>query len=91
MDFILGLITGIGIVISIKKKNYIGLGLSILCPLLMYLWCMKKNQFVYGGNNWDFMIQTATIDRMKEPWIILFLYIVLMSFILKSLIQRKGR
>ena len=97
MEFFLGFITGIGIVISIKnisfskKQSFIILGLSILCPLLTFIWCSKKRQFVFGGSNWKFLIQTATIDRMKEPWIILFLYIVLIYFIVKSLIQSRGR
>ena len=42
---------------------------------------LKKEDFVFGGTDWEFMIQTATIDGMLEPWLILALFIILLVLI----------
>lgn len=42
---------------------------------------LEKEDFVFGGTDWEFMIQTATIDRMLEPWLILALFIILLVLI----------
>ena len=41
----------------------------------------KKENFVFGGSDWEFMIQTATIDGRLEPWLILALFIILLVLI----------
>ncbi len=88
MDLIIGFLTGLGIVISIitivkdnKKLGILQLILTIICPIVTYLFCLKKEDFIFGGTNFEFLIQTATIDRMIEPWIILILYIILVVLI----------
>ena len=55
--------------------------LTIIVPILISLWCLKKENFVFGGIDWEFMIQTATIDGMLEPWLILALFIMLLVLI----------
>ena len=41
----------------------------------------KKESFVFGGTDLEFMIQTATIDGRLEPWLILALFIILLVLI----------
>ena len=88
MDWVIGLITGLGIISGIltlikrdKKMGIIQLILTIIVPISISLWCLKKEDFVFGGTDWEFMIQTATIDRMLEPWLILALFIILLVLI----------
>lgn len=88
MDWVIGLITGLGIISGIltlikrdKKMGIIQLILTIIVPISISLWCLKKKDFVFGGTDWEFMIQTATIDRMLEPWLILALFIILLVLI----------
>ena len=88
MDWVIGIITGLGIISGIltlikrdKKMGIIQLILTIIVPILISLWCLKKENFVFGGIDWEFMIQTATIDGMLEPWLILALFIMLLVLI----------
>ena len=88
MDLVIGLITGLGIISGIltlikrdKKMGIIQLILTIIVPISISLWRLKKEDFVFGGTDWEFMIQTATIDRMLEPWLILTLFIILLILI----------
>jgi len=86
MDWVIGLITGLGIISGIlikrdKEMGIIQLILTIIVPISISLWCLKKEDFVFGGTDWEFMIQTATIDRMLEPWLILALFIILLVLI----------
>lgn len=88
MDWVIGLITGLGIISGIltlikrdKKMGIIQLILTIIVPISISLWRLKKEDFVFGGTDWEFMIQTATIDRMLEPWLILALFIILLVLI----------
>ena len=88
MDWIIGFLTGLGSVIGIftiikvnKKLGILQLLLTIICPILTYLFCLKKDNFVFGGTDFEFLIQTATVDRMAEPWFILILYIILIVLI----------
>ena len=83
MDWVIGFITGLGLVSSVltlikgnKKIGIIQLILTIIVPIITSLWCLKKDNFVFGGTDWEFMIQTATIDKRIEPWIILALFII---------------
>ncbi len=93
MNLGIGFITGIGIIIGIKtyhiskKRGIIQLILALLAPLLIFWWCKKKPNFVFGGTNWEFLIQTAFIDLMFEPWVILLIYIFLISSIIYNIIK----
>lgn len=92
--FVIGFIVGIGfytgvrtIQVSNRKLGMIQLVLTFLAPVSVYLWCLKKTKFVFGGTDWEFFIQTATVDRMIEPWLILVLYIGLLLFTLYNIVQ----
>ena len=60
--------------------------LTFLAPVLTSLWCMKKSDFVFGGTDWEFLIQTAN-DKMIEPWLIFILYIVLIVLIIYNIFK----
>lgn len=88
MNWIIAIITGLGIVSGIltlikgnKKMGIIQLILTIIVPIVTSLWCLKKGDFVFGGTDWEFMIQTAAIDGMMQPWLILTLFIILLVLI----------
>lgn len=94
LDFVIGFIVGMGlytgirtIQLSNKTRGIIQLILTILSPVLVYLWCSKKSSFVFGGTDLEFLIQTMTVDKMIEPWIILILYICLIVLIIYNIIQ----
>lgn len=42
---------------------------------------MVKNRFVFGGTDFEFLIQTAIVNKRPEPWIILVLFIPLMIIV----------
>ena len=88
MDWIIGFLTGLGSVIGIftiikvnKKLGILQLLLTIICPILTYLFCLKKDNLVFGGTDFEYLIQTTTVDRMAEPLFILILYIILIVLI----------
>lgn len=61
--------------------------LSILTPIYVYFFCKLKERFVFGGSDFDFLIQTALIDGLIEPWIVLLIYIFLVYLIIISVIN----
>lgn len=94
MEFIMGIIVGLGVVISIysiKKNNktigILNLVLSPITPTFTYIFIQNKSKFVFGGSNWEFLVQTATIDKMIEPWLILILYIILMGLTIYNIFK----
>lgn len=99
MEWVIGVITIIGLIIGIltlikgsKKMGIMQLILTIIFPVATLLWCHKKNQFVFGGTNFEFIIQTATIDKMIEPYLIFLLLIILIVLIginVFKLLERK--
>jgi RsiW-degrading membrane proteinase PrsW (M82 family) len=98
LDVIIGLIAGVGVftgVITIvkgnKKMGMIQLVLTIIAPVVTSFWCAKKLDFVFGGTDWEFLIQTAFVDKMIEPWLIFALYIISFGFIIFNIIQTKKR
>lgn len=96
MSFIIGFITGISIVIAIKtikggqkRKGLVQLLLGIISPLITILFCLKKKQFVFGGTDFEFLFQTAIVDKRVEPWIILILYISLITIMIYNVVKNK--
>lgn len=93
-EIFLGIITGLGLYTGVrtiidnsKKRGALQLALSIIAPLLAELWCLKKTNFVFGGTNWEFLVQTATVDKMIEPWLILVLYLFLIGLTLHNIMK----
>lgn len=85
MYFVIGFITIVGIIIGIfsiinnhKKIGIYQIVLSVVFPIVTAGFCMAKNRFVFGGTDFEFLIQTAIVDKRPEPWIIFVLFILLM-------------
>lgn len=96
LDMIVGFIAGVGLYTGVrtifetsKKMGIIQLVLTFLAPVITSLWCMKKTDFVFGGTDLEFLVQTATVDKMIEPWIILLIYIVLIGIIIYNISKLK--
>ena len=88
MEWTIGVITIIGLIIGIltlikgnKKMGIMQLVLTIIFHVATLLWCHKKNQFVFGGTNFEFIIQTATVDKMIEPYLIFLLFIIILLYL----------
>lgn len=98
LDMVIGFIAGVGLYTSIrtiievsKKNGIIQLILTFLVPIFTSLWCMKKSSFLFGGTDWEFLIQTATVDKMIEPWLILILYFILIGLTIYNIFKIRGR
>lgn len=85
---VLGIITGIfSIIKGDKKIGITQLLLALIFPIIIVLYCLKKESFVFGETDWNFLIQTAFVDRLIEPWIILILFIVLLILMFINLLK----
>lgn len=85
MHFVIGFITIVGIIIGIfsiinnhKEIGIYQIVLSVVFLIVTVGFCMVKNRFVFGGTDFEFLIQTAIVDKRLEPWIIFVLFILLM-------------
>ncbi len=83
-DFVFGIIIGFSLYSSIKaiiKKRKVGIIQLCLIGLtfgLYIYWSNKKFDFVFGGNNYEFFIQTAFVDKILTPYIIIILLICIL-------------
>lgn len=84
MSFVIGVRT---IMAKSKTMGIILLVLTIVNPILVHLWCMKKESFVFGGTDLEFLVQTALVDKMIEPWLLLILYIALIGLMIYNIIK----
>lgn len=82
---IITIISVISAIINIKNKkiklSLLQIILSISNPIIIEMFCQKKYRFVFGGTDLEFLIQTALIDGLIEPWLILLINIVLIILI----------
>lgn len=93
LDIIVGLIIGVSLVISIKsiliKNKMMGimeLILTIIFPVMYFIWCNMKIRFAFEGTDFEFLVQTIFIDRLIEPWLISILFILLVIITIYNLI-----
>ena len=94
LDMIMGFFAGLGIYVSArafiqinKKIGIAQLILTLISPIFVSLWCMKKEDFVFGGTDWEFLVQTATVDKCLQPLLILFLYALFICITSYSIIK----
>ena len=81
----------ISAIINFKSKKFILSIFQVVLPIItatyIYFFCKLKAKFVFGGTDFDFLIQTAFTDGLIEPWIILIVYIIQIYFIVSSFIN----
>lgn len=98
MNFLIGLLTGLGMTIGIltilknnKTRGITEIILSIVAPIITYIFVSKKETFAFGGSNGEFLIQSAIVDKMIFPWIILLIYIVLIILTIINIYKLKEK
>jgi hypothetical protein len=98
LGIILGLISGVTLcvgVLALQKKGWgrgtIQIILSLAAPALVLWWCSRKRYFAFGGSDWEFLVQSAWVDRMTFPWIILFVYLLMIAFFIATVIWLKKK
>lgn len=55
--------------------------ITIVFPIVLKAFCLLK----YGDTDWKFLLQTAFIDGLIEPWFLLILFLIIIIFTSKSL------
>ncbi len=98
MDFIIGLLTGFGITTGIfaiindnKKLGIIQMLLTAIIPVVTYLFCSRKSSFAFGGTDLEFLLHTATVDKMIVPWLILVMFFTLIVLIVINVYKLKTK
>lgn len=72
--------------LKIKKLlGYCKKVITIVFPIVLKDFCLLKYSMVYGDTNWKFLLQTAFIDGLIEPWLLLILFLIIIIFTSKSL------
>lgn len=84
MYFIVGLVTGFSLISGLytifKGKKIVGISqtvITIAFPIVLKIFCLEKYSMVYGDTDWKFLLQTAFIDQLIEPWFLLILFLIL--------------
>lgn len=92
MYFAVGIITGLSLISSLyavfKNKKIVGIlqmVITIVFPIVLKAFCLLKYSMVYGDTDWKFLLQTAFIDGLIEPWLLLILFLIIIIFTSKSL------
>ena len=92
MYFAVGIITELSLISGLyavfKNKKIVGIlqmVITIVFPIVLKAFCLLKYSMVYGDTDWKFLLQTAFIDGLIEPWLLLILFLIIMIFTSKSL------
>ena len=92
MYFAVGIITGLSLISGLyavfKNKKIFGIlqmVITIVFPIVLKAFCLLKYSMVYGDTDWKFLLQTAFIDGLIEPWLLLILFLIIIIFTSKSL------
>ena len=85
---VLGILTGIYNILKYNKANgIIRLVLAFVCPIIAVWFCSLKEGRAYGGTDWEFMVQSATIDCDIYPWILLILLVFEVILIIVTILK----
>lgn len=91
MKWIIGVITLAGIlsgIYSLFRTNKLSgisqIALAAVCPLIMISFLSLKKNHAFGGTDWEFLLHSATIDGIPLVWIILFMFIVEIILIVRT-------
>lgn len=92
MYFAVGIITGLSLISGLyavfKNKKIVGIlrmVITIVFPIVLKAFCLLKYSMVYGDTDWKFLLQTAFIGGLIEPWLLLILFLIIIIFTSKSL------
>lgn len=97
LSIIMGFISSIGLSVGTramkgksKTRGIIQLVLTFLAPILVILFCLEKDEFVFGGTDWEFLVHSATVDKMIIPWIILVIYISFIALTIYNIVKNRA-
>ena len=90
LGIILGLISGVTLCVGVLALQKKGWGRGTM-QIILSLWCSRKCYFAFGGSDWEFLVQSAWVDRMTFPWIILFVYLLMIAFFIATVIWLKKK
>ena len=92
MYFAVGIITGLSLISGLyavfKNKKIVGIlqmVITLVFPIVLTAFCLLKYSMIYGDTAWKFLLQTAFIDGLIEPWLLLILFLIIIIFTSKSL------
>lgn len=89
---ILGILTGVFMLQRDNKiKGIMQIVLSVICPVLTWLFCSLKETHAFGGTDWQFIVHTATVDASPLPWIILLMFVIEIVAIIKYILLRRDK
>ena len=84
MYFVVGLVTGFSLISGLytifKGKKNVGISqmvIAVVFPIVLKMFCLEKYSMIYGDTDWKFLLQTAFIDQLIEPWLLLILFLIL--------------
>ncbi len=94
LDIVIGFTLGISLYTSVravminkKVTGILQILLTIGFTVLFYLFLQNKKTMAFGGSDWEFLVQTMTVDKIMQPWIILFGYILVLSLVIYHVIE----
>ncbi len=92
MILVFGIISVLGIATGIYSFAKIGkvigiaeLLLTIICPIIAFWYGSLQSERAFGGTKWEFFVHSATVDKDIWPWILLFLLIVEVLCIVRTI------
>lgn len=80
---IFGFVSGIISLKYTKSKSIGEIVLSIILPIITYLFLSTKKFYAYGDSNFRYLVDSAVNDEMLEP-IIIFLMLILLIFLISN-------
>lgn len=94
MYWVIGIISVLGILAGIyqlinhdKAGGIIRVVLAVVCPVIAVWFCSLKESRAYGGTDWEFMVQSATVDGDIYPWLLLILLVVEVILIVATILK----
>lgn len=85
---VLCVLTGIYNLLKHNKINGIlRVVVAIICPIIAIWLCSLKESRVYGGNDWEFIVHSATVDGDIYPWILLILLVVEVIIVVETVLK----
>lgn len=85
---ILGLLTAVYAFFKVSKAyGTVQFILTVVCPVVIKLFCSLKHVRAFGGTDWEFLWHSATIDGDFLSWIVFALLMLQIVLIFRTLLR----
>ena len=85
---ILGLLTAVYAFFKVSKAyGTVQFILSVVCPVVIKLFCSLKYVRAFGGSDWEFLWHSATIDGDLWSWVVFALLMLQIVLIFRTLLR----